>query len=329
MQLERRTFLAGLGLTALGVGAMPADAESSPGVRLTSVEDDIYATIAERPVFRYRARIVEPPAGSSPNLAANGYLHPVTAPNGAVVSNHLSPDHPHQRGIFHAWTKTRIVVDGKEYHPDFWNIHEGTGRVRSVKAQRIERRDSLPVLRAEHVSEARVGDAWVPVLDEVWEIRLLPQPAAKPDSAGAAHVFDLTSRQTPRIAIELPKYLYGGMGVRGTGQWGKGSDLKVLNSEGKDRAGSDQTKARWVDMSGTVDRRQAGLALLEHPANLHAPNGVRMHPEMPYYCFALPQSGPVMLEAGKPYVFRYRIVAHHGAADAAALDALWKEFAGS
>jgi hypothetical protein len=103
--------------------------------------------------------------------------------------------------------------------------------------------------------------------------------------------------------------------------------MRVLTSEGKDRAAADAAPARWVDMSGTVDLKPAGVALLEHPSNRSAPNRVRMHPDMPYYVFALPQAGPFTLEAGKTYALRYRVVAHNGLADADRLNALWKEFA--
>jgi len=259
----------------------------------------------------------------NPLLASSGYLHPVHAPNGAVVTNHLSPDHPHQRGIFSAWTKTQVTIDGKELEPDFWNVHAGTGRTRS---EGVEVLQSPSGFRSKQVFEARVGEAWVPVVDETWEVRFLGAPS-RPEASNAAHVFDVRCRQVPRVDLRLPKYHYGGFGVRGSGQWAKGSDVAVLNSEGKDRAGSDQTKARWIDMSGTVDGKLAGIAVLEHPANLQAPNGVRMHDSMPYYVFALPQAGPITLGAGREYVFRYRIAAHNGRADKEWLDSLWKAFA--
>ncbi|HEU4754423.1 MAG TPA: PmoA family protein [Armatimonadota bacterium] len=320
MTVTRRDVLAGACLAALGARR----AAAAPAFTLSIEEEDLYARRGQAPVLRYRRRTVPAPAGATPLLASSGYLHPVWAPCGAVVTNHLSPDHLHQRGVFSAWTKTRVVLDGEELHPDFWNIHEGTGRVRSTGVQTLRGGAGF---RATHVSEARRGQEWVPVLDERWEVRFPARPVEEPGAPRAAHVFDLTSRQTPRHAIELLKYHYGGMAVRGSGQWAKGSDMQVLTSEGKGRVEADQHPARWVDMSGTVDGKPAGIALLEHPTNLHAPNGVRMHPDMPYYVFALPQSGPVTLEAGKEYVFRYRLVAHNGRADRELLDALWAEFA--
>ena len=54
-----------------------------------------------------------------------GYIHPVYSPNGVVLTAHLNPAHPHQSGIWSAWTNT--IFEGRT--PDFWNIHSNTGRV--------------------------------------------------------------------------------------------------------------------------------------------------------------------------------------------------------
>lgn len=323
--MDRRVFLAGGGAAALAAGQARGNEGDRPAVQLRMEGEDLYAELRNRPLLRYRRRIVEPPAGANALLASNGYLHPVHAPNGAVVTDHLSPDHPHQRGIFSAWTKTKIEIDGQSIEPDFWNIHQGTGRTRSEAVEIL--RGEVPGFRTRHLMEVRRQNSWLPVLDEAWEVRFPNRALADPNAPGAAYVIDITSRQTPRRPIELPKYHYGGFGVRGSARWEKSSDVRVLNSEGKDRAGADQTKARWVDMSGTVDGQVAGIALLEHPNNPHAPNGVRVHATMPYYVFALPQSGPIVWEAGKEYVFRYRVVTHNGRTDKGLLDSLWTDFA--
>jgi hypothetical protein len=54
-----------------------------------------------------------------------GYIHPVYSPDGVVLTAHLNPMHPHQMGIWSAWTKTEF--EGRT--PDFWNIRNNTGRV--------------------------------------------------------------------------------------------------------------------------------------------------------------------------------------------------------
>src|SRR5947208_12216089 len=143
----RRAFLAGAIMAGM-VGGRAARAGQALEIRVE--DDDLYARREGNPLMRYRQRPVPDPTGANLLLTTNGYLHPVTAPNGAVVTNHFSPDHPHQRGIFSAWTKTEVTIDGEALHPDFWNIHLGTGRTRSHGV-----RSEPAGFRAALVSEAR------------------------------------------------------------------------------------------------------------------------------------------------------------------------------
>ncbi len=325
--MDRRQLLAGAGIAMLGIeSAERSGAADQAPVRVRVSDQELEARCGDRPLLTYRTRTVQPPSGGSELLASSGYIHPLHAPCGAVVTNHYSPDHLHQRGVFCAWTKTQTVVDGKLLHPDFWNIQDGTGRTRSLGAEPLRIGSPHPGFRTRHVWELRSGEEWLPALDESWTVTFPAQPASDPNSAHAAFVADIRAVHTPRYTLVLPKYHYGGMAVRGSGQWPKGSDMRVLTSEGKGRDLADAAPARWIDMSGTVDGKAAGVALLEHPGNMHAPNAVRMHPDMPYFVFAIPQAGPITLPAGQSYTLLYRVVAHNGHADAARLNALWEEF---
>jgi hypothetical protein len=80
-------------------------------------------------------------------------------------------------------------------------------------------------------------------------------------------------------------------------------------------------------MSGEIDGATCGLAALSHPQNFRSPQPVRLHPNKPYFCFAPMVLGDFRIEAGKPYVSRYRFVAFDGQGDASELDAIWKAFA--
>jgi hypothetical protein len=283
-----------------------------------------------RPLLAYQSAPVAGPPGTPPLLTRSGYIHPLHAPNGAVVTDDFSDSHPHQRGVFFAWTKTRIVLDGEELHPDFWNLGSGTARVRSRAVSPAELRSEGMLLRAQHAWEVRHRDAWREALDEEWEILARPPAFADPDAPAAAFVVDITSRQTPRFDLDLPQYIYGGMAVRAARQWGQKASLpRVLTSEGKDRVDSDASTARWVDMRGQVEGRECGVALLEHAANPRAPNALRVHPDVPYYVFSLPKTASVRLLAGTTHTFRYRVVAHNGGLSPAGIDTLWQEMSGT
>lgn len=310
--MDRREFLIGAAfLTAAG-----REGAAAEEVKILKQGGEIGIAAGGRPVLRYYQKPVTGPPGTPPLFARSGYIHPLVAPNGAVVTDDFAADHPHQRGVFFAWTKTAIG----DQDPDFWNLGAGKARIVSMEAAETRRG-----FRARHSWEMRSGDAWTPVLDETWEVTCHPPQFDDPLAPNAAFVIDLTSRQKPRVEILLPEYRYGGMAVRGARDWMTDRKrLTVVTSEGKDLATADATRARWVDMSGKVGDREAGIALLEHPANLGAPNTLRVPPDHPYVVFSPPKAGPIKLEAGKEYVFRYRLIAHNGPSDRARLEREWK-----
>ncbi len=322
--MKRRDLLMGLTGVALGPTALAdrasAEAEASRRVSLKLEDGDPRVLIGQRDFLRYRRRPVPPPAGLPPIQERNGYIHPVHAPCGAMVTDDYCPDHPHQRGVFSAWTKTEVTINGRRLTPDFWNLHLGTGRVR---AEEVTLGDAG--FSARHLSEARVGDEWVPVLREVFDVRFPSTITADPSSPGAHVYFDVRCEQTPLVEVRLPEYHYGGFAVRGAREWTKDSDVRVLTSEGKGRPTADASRPAWIAMSGTVAGKPAGIAVIEHPGNGRAPNPVRMHPDMPYFAFAPPRSGALLLAAGVAVTYRYRVVAFNGQTSPERLDLLLAE----
>ena len=323
--MKRRELLQ-MALAAGGSATLAGPAAAELGVNGEARNGDLIVRAGIRPLLTYRRTPVPSTVATKPLQTRNAYIHPLHTPNGAVVTDDFPPDHLHQRGVFFAWTKTRISLGGRELHPDFWNIGDGTGRIRSMKAALQYGGDGINGFTAEHAWEAKNGEEWEQVLEESWSVDLPAalQPA-NPDAPDARYVFDLTSRQRPRIPIELPVYRYGGMCVRGARSWTT-PGMTVLTSEGKDWPHADSPRARWVDQSGTVDGTRAGVTLMEHPSTPGAPNLLRVPPELPYAVFCPSKGAPLTLEAGKEYVFRYRVVAHNGPAHAATLDELWQEF---
>lgn len=324
--MNRRRFLQGAAMTTAGLGAA-GRAEADLTLAGELKDGVLTARWAGRPLLAYRQAPVSGPPGTAPLFTRSGYLHPLHAPGGAVVTDDFAADHPHQRGVFFAWTKTAVKIGGEELHPDFWNLGSGTARVRSERVEPTQDPLGFNGFKAAHLWELRRGEAWEPALRESWEVVFSRRQPPQPEAPGAAFVFDLTSRQTPVVRIELPQYRYGGMAVRGAREWGQPeSKFSVLTSAGKGRVEADTARANWIDMSGRVGEQVAGVALLDHPGNLGAPNPVRMHPEVPYYVFTPPQAGPHVLEAGRTYLFRYRVVAHNGPADPNRLEELYQEF---
>lgn len=323
--MQRRDFLSG---SILAVAAMGEASAQKPRLNVELRGGVLHVNDGNRPVLDYIQAPVSGPAGTGELFKRGAYIHPLRAPCGAVVTDDFPADHLHQRGVFFAWTKTAIGEGADALHPDFWNLGSGTGRIRFTKVEG-KTRDNEPLrFQTTHLWEARRGEAWEPVLDETWELVLHQPRFDDPGAPGASYILDLTSRQTPRTMLKLPEYRYGGMAVRGAAGWIRNRNgYQLVTSEGKRGETANFTRARWVDMSGEVDGKPVGVALLEHPSNPRTPNPLRVPPGLPYYIFCPSQASDYSLPAGKETVFRYRLVAHNGLADPQALEAEWRRFA--
>jgi hypothetical protein len=287
--------------------------------------------VGDRPVLTYHEAIVESPKGIDSIFRKSGQIHPLLTPFGLSVTDDFPPDHAHQHGLFFAWVNT--TFEGN--HVDFWNQKDRSGQVTHAETLGTL---SGPVfgqfvVRLRHADTTGPGTP-VPVLDEVWTVRVY--------NLADASLVDLESRQTCAGSkpLKINKYHYGGLGLRGNRQWfdptAKGNDppdpsksgaSDFLTSEGKTRRDGNHTRPRWVDLSGRIDGKLAGVAILDHPGNFRFPQPVRLHPNKPYFCFAPMVLGEFSIEPGQTYVSRYRILAHDGPAETAAIEHAWHDYA--
>lgn len=265
----------------------------------------------DRPVLRYNAQHVRSPVPDAPWYGRSGFIHPVYTPAGRVVTDDFPEDHRHQHGLMFAWTSARI--DGRK--ADFWNSHRKQAKIEHVET--VEADANTIVVKLRHID--LTGDKPTAVIEETWRIVRVAHERF--------NVFDLESVQTciRKKPIVIAKYKYGGMCIRGAGDWIGGS-VNMLTSEGKSQETGNHTRPQWVAMFGKVDGTMCGIAAIAHPTNHHAPQPVRLHPKMPYFCYAPMVAGEFKLEPNKPFVSRFRFVAFDGEPDAEALTTLRNAF---
>lgn len=300
------------------------EAGSAPPCPELSVERTRGALIVragEHRILQYNVAHVAAPEGVDPKFGRNAHLHPVWTPRGAVVSDEFPPDHLHQSGVFLAYTKTEF--EGR--HPNFWELAGGTGRVRHQAVHRVE---SGPVyalfeVEHEHVDLSASPEGKV-ALRERWTVRVWN--AGGPDAG--YWLWDLQSRRqcASPSPFKLPTYHYGGMALRGARSW-TGDQAKFLTAEGKTRLDGNHSRPRWCDLSGPVDGKIAGLAMLTHPTNFRFPEPLRIHPSMPYMVYTPSQLGEWRIGPGEVHQSSYRFVAHDQNLPAETLNALWQAFA--
>lgn len=282
---------------------------------------------AGSPVLQYNYATVYPPAGVDSLYRRSGFIHPLWAPNGAVLTNIHPKGHWHHVGIWNPWTHT--LFEGKEV--DFWNLQKKEGTVRFAG---FAARTEGPVWGGfkalqEHVVLQKNGETQV-ALNEQWDVRIYPAQAE-----GSRRIWDMTSTfgcagSSPLL---LMQYRYGGgFGFRATREW-NGKTSQVLTSEGRNRNASDSTRARWIKITGATGKGQAGMLVMCYPANYDAPELVRVWPE------DNPEGGEIMLNYsptklkpwlltyGKEYMLKYRVMVYNNDITAREADALWNDWA--
>lgn len=287
------------------------------GLSLTETAETITVQRGLVEVLCYRKTPVPPPAGVLPIYARGAYIHPLRTPGGQVVTDDFAPDHPHQKGVFLAWTKAKAG----SRPVDFWNLPKGEGTVRYCETVATTSGPVFAelVVRQEHL-DIKAPEAERVALAEILTVRVW--------ATGNAHVLDLESVQTAPVGrpLVLPTYHYGGMAFRGARGWrGK---MEYLTDQGPSREaplkGQPPLRAAWCDISGPAGDGWAGMLALADPANFRYPEPVRLHPTDPYFCFAPSQLGEWRFEPEQPRRFRYRLVVHDDRLTAA-VGAAWQQ----
>lgn len=301
--------------------AAPIEADDD-AIAVLSTGETITVNRGDTPVLVYHVANVDPPEGVDPAYIRSGFIYPLHAPGGGIVTGIHPEDHYHHLGLWHAWVNTRHG----EHQPDFWNLKKKTGRVRFAEVTDL--RETGFTVRQEQVAYLD-GPEEEPavILEETLAIDVSV-------SASGANLVDysLTQRNVTDKAIDFPAYRYGGgIAYRAPHGWDK-SNSDYLTSEGLNRTNSHATRARWVAMSGPAEKsdgENATVAILCHPENHDAPQRIRTWDKGPVFFNYVPvQESPWKIAAGDSITLRYRLVISEGQPDAGAIEAAWKRYGG-
>ncbi|HEU4554010.1 MAG TPA: PmoA family protein [Chitinophaga sp.] len=302
------------------------NAASKPAIQAIDQEGTLRLQDGSEPILQYNYAMVYPPAGVDSAYKRSGFIHPLWAPNGAVLTNIHPKDHWHHVGIWNPWTDTEF--EGKEV--DFWNLYKKQGTVRFAGFLSKTQGPVWGGFKAlqQHVVLQGTGAEKI-ALNEVWDVRAYPAPAG-----AALHVWDLTSVYScdSKSPLLLKQYRYGGgFGFRATPEWTNATS-QVLTSEGHTRKDADSTRARWVKITGQTSKGQAGMLVLSYPDNYDSPEPVRIWTEhmgdgQLFVNFSPTKMKPWLLTYGKEYTLKYRVVVYDNDITAAAANALWDDLA--
>src|SRR6185295_14165198 len=205
---------------------------------------------------------------------------------------------------------------------NFWESKEKQGRIECIKVEEVTSGPVFAGFKARHRFINLNGPTEKVALEELWEVRVY--------AFSDRFVFDLISTQTcaTKEPLVIKEYRYGGIGFRGSSEWEGKAGVEFLTSEGKTRVDGHATKAKWCAATGKVGGAAATIGFLCHPSDFRFPQPLRIHPEEPFFNWAVPQGGDFSIEPGTPYVARYRFVVADGALKREDLDAAWEAYGG-
>ena len=305
-------------LFSLGLFSQSNDKETS----IIETNDSILVgTGSGKPIFKYLKKPSNEAKKHAPHFSRSGYIHPIYSPSGRIITGDYAADHPHQHGLFFAWTKSSFR--GKP--TEFWNQKKELGDIRYQNSKWKTEKSGKIILESQQIFTAG-KDSDEPILNETWQIEIPPEQ-------DNYYQFDLISTQSCATddSLLIQKYHYGGMAIRGNDQWMEkdqnGKPVgKIITSEDKNRENGNHSRPRWVAMYGPTDGEICGVLVMNHPDNFRFPQWVRIHPSMPYFVFAPMVQEPFAIEPGKPYVSKFRYLIYDGTPDRDAIEGSWKEW---
>ena len=306
--------------------ALAAPSNFNP-IKAIKSPNDITFNANNKNLLRYNDATVYPPAKIDTVFKRSGFIHPLWTPHGQELTRIQAPDHYHHYGIWNPWTHVAFEKDTV----DFWNLNAKKGTVRFAKLVSKTEGPVFSEIQAlhEHVVFKKGGGEKV-ALNELQTIRIY-----QPEKDQDYYIVDITSQMN--CATESPfnilEYRYAGMGWRTTEFWNN-TNCEVLTSEGKTRKDTDGSRAKWCIVQGELPGNDnGGVAFLAYPTNYNFPEPMRIwtlntngRGDM-FFSFAPTKDRNWLLEPGKTYVLKYRMVVFNGKFDQAKAESAWQGFA--
>jgi hypothetical protein len=253
------------------------------------------------------------------------FVHPLRTPSGLALSNDAPDDHPWH----HALWFTIKFVNGE----NFWEEYDDYGVLRHVDPPEVTTTDDGTACSIAGDLDWIRPDRETVVIRESrrWSYRRL-------DRGGYA--LDLDTTLTPSVDVVLDRTPfttwggYGGLAFRGRSDF-RDTVIRLADGTVTDRV--EGHRSDWFDLSGVVDGREAGVTVIDAPANPSYPvpwYGSTRHETYDsgadewsnFFNAAFLWHGPRTVDADQSLRFRYRVVVHDGPADPSRLDALTRDF---
>ncbi|HEX6813552.1 MAG TPA: PmoA family protein [Planctomycetota bacterium] len=311
MPASRRALVRGAGLAA-ALFALAACA--APGITARLEHDVAHVTIGGAPF-------------ASVHLAAQPrpYVFPILGPDGVMMTRSFpmaevageERDHPHHQSLWFA--------HGSVNGFDFW--------VGKAHRERLEWNGVCDIDNEPTRCRLRCGYRWLADGDTLVcteerelvfaggdartiDVSVTLRPGSQPLVLGDTKEGTFALRVHPALCVES-----------------KTATGKLVNSEGQQNRDVWGKKARWIDDSGTVEGKQVGVAMFDHPANHGYPTWwhARTYGLLAANPFGVHDfegkpagTGNVTVPVGGRLTLRYRVLLHGSGWDQQRLEAAWQ-----
>jgi hypothetical protein len=274
----------------------------------------------ERPVLQYNYETNQPPVGFLEKVHTtarkyavprSNYIHPLYGPDGEVLTQDWSTDHPHHRGIYWAWPEVDFGQQRGDLHALQRVFARPTGQIQlttSANAARIEAEnlwkweDETPVVRERATIVAHRAGEQGQFVDLSFQFTALVD-GVKLARRGTKAYGGLNIRLSPTQGLKLAHHL--------------------------DPASATPRRA-WSDSVGmrAGGTKPVGLAVFEKTTNPDYPGDYIEYPKLPWFQPTFPQAGTRFeLNKGQPLVLEYRLWIRRAAqVTEAEFERHWREF---
>ncbi|MDH3244921.1 MAG: ThuA domain-containing protein [Saprospiraceae bacterium] len=306
-----------------------AKEERSSAFSVTDDGSKVALALEGKDILAYQYAKAKVPEGVDPVYSRGGFIHPLWSPNGEVLTRIQPPDHYHHYGIWNPWTHTEFR--GQEI--DFWNLVKRQATVEVPFRPVVTTGDVYSEIKAVHhhvvkADSTRSEDE--AVLSENFSMR-----AWNADPDNAVWVVDIRS-DLNCIApdpLTIKAYRYQGFGFRANARWDD-QNVRLLTSEGLDKANGNATRARWCIVEGPGANNTAGVSFMTHPSNFNFPETIRIWPvgsndgkENVFFNFNPAQERDWILRPNQTHTLSYRLLVYDGSLDSTMAQSYWTDLA--
>jgi Methane oxygenase PmoA len=311
-RITRRALAAMTAAWTMAGAALAKEDEVLP-VTIRQTAGQVVFLVGDREVAAYQTGAAGLPRPEIPAAYhRGGYLHPLRTPSGKIVSDDYPADHLHHHGVWMSWSKAR----SGDRDLNFWEVGKPGARVEFQGIDEAKTEGPTASLRTRHRFVDLSTTPPSTLLEETWTVSVAAFGGSRP-----RHVIDLISTQkcAGSKPLGLPKYHYGGFGIRGLQAWNGAPNCRFLTSSGiTDRIEGNGTRGKWCWIGGAV---------LGHPGNFRFPQPLRIHPKEPFVSLAPQHLGDMEITPGEAYLSRYRLVITDGAVKPDEAESWWQEWA--